>query len=85
MIDLSNKFKITKCLNSTIECLISHELSENEFKEKVQQAIKNILPNADMYLISVITNYAKSMRNCNEYKKILYNEIDKYINEVPNE
>lgn len=85
MIDLSNKFKITRCLNSTIEVLIVQELNEKEFKEKLQQAIKNIFPNADIYLISVITNYAKSMKNLNSYEHVLQKAISDYLGEVSND
>ena len=81
MTDSFKEIHFKRFLNSTIEFLDNQELTEEEFKEKLKQIVKPILPNASIYLMSVITNYAKSIKNCNDYEKILFRELEKYLTE----
>ena len=76
------KFKLKKCLNSTIDVLISQELKPSELTEEIKQVIKSILPNSDLYLISIISNYAKAKKSLYCYEKILNNAINEYKLEV---
>lgn len=80
--ELFEKFKLKKCLNSTIDVLISQELTSNDLSNEVKKVTKSILPNSNMYLMSVICNYAKAKQSLYCYEKILNNAIDEYKFEV---
>ena len=78
MINFHEKIQFKRCLTSSIDCLISQSLKDSEFDEKLKQLVKTIFPSADLYLMSVVSNYAKSMKALNAYENILDKTISKY-------
>lgn len=85
MQDFAGCYQIKKRIDKNIELLLENEeLNMQEFENKVKKEAKLFLPNASMYLLSIISNYAKTIRIKRDWEASLYREISKYKNNKDN-
>jgi len=77
-----DKFRIKRCINSVIDVLIAQEVMPSELCAEAKNVIQSILPEADDFLKTIVTNYAQTKQRLYIYENILDDSLDKYMQEA---